>query len=208
MDLRGVSTVHADRNTAAGGKSKGDLILYINHRRCNFTVKPTICCKNIELLAVRIRPYYLPREFIKVLAVCVYIPPRPHVETALETVVTAVTDLQSRRPQAVLVISGDFNRITLDFSLPSMFQYMDCATGGNNTLDTLYDNIREAYKATPLPHLCKSDHILILLLSRYTPLVEKMVRWWTPEAEEDLRECFRQHRLECFIGPLWQWFPN
>ncbi|KAI5613862.1 hypothetical protein C0J50_9197, partial [Silurus asotus] len=121
---------------------------------------------------------------------------RAHVETALETVVAAVTDLQSRHPQAVVVISGDFNHITLDSSLPSMCQYVDCTTRGNNTIDLLYANIEDAYKATPLSPLSKSDHILISLHPRYTPLVRReppstrIVGRWTPEAEEELRDCF------------------
>lgn len=200
VELPGFSIVRADRDTAACGKSKGGgLILYINNRWCNpghFTVKSTICCRDCELLAVSIRPYYLPREFTHVLAVCVYIPPRAHVETAIEAVVTVVADLQSRHPEAVVVISGDFNHVTLDSSLSAMYQYVDCPTRGDNTIDLLYANIKDAYEATPLPPLGKSDHNLISLQPRYTPLVKRepptirTVRRWTPEAEEELRDCF------------------
>lgn len=70
----------ANKDTKACGKSKGaGLILYLNNRWCNpshVTVKDTLCCCDLELLAVSMRPDYLPREFTHVIAVCVYFPPR------------------------------------------------------------------------------------------------------------------------------------
>lgn len=56
--------------------------------------------------------------------------------------------------------------------------------------------MREAYSAMPLLPLGKSDHNLVHLQPRYTPLVRRQpittrtVRRWTPEAEEALRDCF------------------
>ncbi|KAI3355347.1 hypothetical protein L3Q82_017888 [Scortum barcoo] len=80
VDLLGFTAVRADRDTKASGKSKGGgLIMYVNNRWCNpghISVKTVSCCRDLELLAVSLRPYYLPREFSHVITVCVYIPPR------------------------------------------------------------------------------------------------------------------------------------
>uniref|UniRef100_A0A3Q0STQ2 Uncharacterized protein n=1 Tax=Amphilophus citrinellus TaxID=61819 RepID=A0A3Q0STQ2_AMPCI len=36
--------------------------------------------------------------------------------------------------------------------------YVHCPTRGENTLDRVYSNLKQAYKAVPLPHLGMSDH--------------------------------------------------
>lgn len=139
----------------------------MNNTWCNpghLTVKSVVCCKDCELLAVSLRPYYLPRELTHVLSVCVYIPPKANVETAVEMVQTTVAELQSRHPDALVVISGDFNHVTLESSLSTMHQYANCPTGNDKTIDLFYANIGDAYVATALPPLGKSDHNLVHLL--------------------------------------------
>jgi len=60
----------------------------------------------------------------------------------------------------------------------------------------MYANVRDAYKATPLPPLGKSDHNLYFLQPKYTPKVRRQptttrsFRKWTPRAEDALRDCF------------------
>ncbi|KAI4888592.1 hypothetical protein NFI96_032622, partial [Prochilodus magdalenae] len=39
--------------------------------------------------------------------------------------------------------------------------------GKNRTIDLLYANVRDAYRATPLPPLGKSDHTLVFLQPQY-----------------------------------------
>lgn len=96
VELSGFMAVRADRDTKTSSKSKGGgLILYTNNRWCNpshLTVKDTLCCRYLELLAVSMRPYYLPREFTQVIAVCVYIPPRADAGAACETIHQQVHD--------------------------------------------------------------------------------------------------------------------
>lgn len=108
-----------------------------------------ICCRDCELLAVSIRPYYLQREFTHVMVICVYIPPRANVEAALKAVHSSTAGLQTQHPDALIVISGDFNHVTLDSTLPALHQHVDCPTWKNKTIDLLYANVRGAYSATP-----------------------------------------------------------
>ncbi|XP_035812432.2 uncharacterized protein LOC118471519 [Amphiprion ocellaris] len=200
VDLPGFSVVRADRDPDASGKSKGGgLILYANQRWCHpnhLTVKTALCSRDLELLAVSIRPYYVPREFSHVIALCVYVPPRADAEAARESIYNITTALQSQHPDAFFLISGDFNHVTLDTTLASFHQYVSCHTRKNRTIDLLYANINDAYSVSPLPPLGKSDHNLVHLKPTYTPLVKRQIvttrqiRRWSPEAEDALRDCF------------------
>ena len=200
VELPGFTTVRADRDLKLSGKRKGGgLALYVNIRWCNpghVTVKETICCPDIEVLAVSLRPYYMPREFSHAIVVCVYIPPRATVEVACDTIYSVIAGLQTQHPEAFIAISGDFNHVTLDSTLPAFHQFVSCPTRKNRTIDLMYANVRDAYKATPLPPLGKSDHNLVFLQPKYTPKVRRQptttrsFRKWSPEAEDALRDCF------------------
>ena len=62
---------------AESGKRKGGgLAVFVNDSWCNsghITVKEQVCSKDIELLAVSMRPYYLLREFTQVIVFTLYI---------------------------------------------------------------------------------------------------------------------------------------
>jgi len=77
--------------------------------------------------------------------------------------------------------------VTLDSTLPAFHQFVSRPTRKNRTIDLMYANVRDAYKATPLPPLGKYDHNLVFLQPKYTPKVRSF-RKWTPEAEEALRD--------------------
>ncbi|KAI4888277.1 hypothetical protein NFI96_000585 [Prochilodus magdalenae] len=104
--------------------------------------------------------------------------------------------LQTQHPDAFIAISGDFNHITLDSVLTAFHQYVDCPTRKNRTIDLLYANVKDAYTATPLPPLGKSDHNLVHLQPQYKPRVRtqpittRSFRKWSPAAEAALRDCF------------------
>ncbi|XP_068162187.1 uncharacterized protein [Antennarius striatus] len=170
------------------------------------TVKSTLCNRDLELTAVSIRPYYLAREFSHVIVLAVYIPPRADPETARETICGTTSALRTRHPEALVIITGDFNHVTLDSSLPTMVQCVDCPTRKNRTIDLFYTNAKEAYTATPLPPLGKSDHNLVYLQPTYIPLVKRLpattrqVRRWSPEEEEMLRNCFQTTDWDVIVG--------
>ena len=102
VDLPGFTTVRADKDTKATSKRKGGgLAVFINKRWCNprhIMVKITICSRDIELLAVSLRPHYMPREFSHAIVVVVYIPPRAIAETACDVIHSAVERLQTQHP--------------------------------------------------------------------------------------------------------------
>ena len=77
VTVDGFQTVRADRSHRESGKKKGGGLAILINKWCHpshVTVKERVCSPDIELLAVSLRPYYLPREFSHVIIVVVYIP--------------------------------------------------------------------------------------------------------------------------------------
>ena len=214
VEIPGFITVRSNRKVESCGKKKGGgLAVYINARWCNpghVSTKISICTKDIELLAVSLRPFYLLREFGHVIAVIVYVPPRADATVACDVIHSAVAKLQTQHPEALVLISGDFNHVSLDTTLPAFSQYVDCNTRGNRTIDLLYANVKDAYSASLLPALGKADHNLVLLQPRYKSTVRKhptttrSFRKWTPEAVQALRDCFGTTNWDVLQGgALW-----
>lgn len=62
----------------------------------------------------------------------------------------AISQLQTAHPDAFFIVAGDFNKASLKSVLPQFHQHVKYATRGNNTLDLLYTNIKNALIAAPL----------------------------------------------------------
>ncbi len=95
------------------------------------------------------------------------------------------------------LLAGDFNQTDLRSVLPQFHQHVHTPTRGNNTLDCVYTNSPDSYKALPHPHFGQSDHISLLLLPTYTQLIksvkpsETTIKVWTDEATAALQDCFK-----------------
>jgi len=80
--------------------------------------------------------------------------------------------------------------------LPHFHQHVDFATRGSNTLDRAYTNIKAAFKAAPRPHLGSSDHLSVILIPAYSPLLTrgkptvKQVRVLPEGSVSVLQDCF------------------
>ena len=118
----GFLTVRADRDFNVSGKKKGGgIAMYVSERWCNprhVCIKERLCSPDIELLAVGLCPYYLPREFTSAIVITIYIPPSADREAAADVINTTVSRLQTQEPNAFVVTNGDFNHVMLDCSLP------------------------------------------------------------------------------------------
>ena len=193
-------TVRADRNCTKSGKRKGrGLAILVNSRWCkpgHITIKEQLCSLDVELLAVGLRPYHLPGEIPHVIIVVLYIPLSANPTSACSTIHTSISKLQNKHPSALIIMSGDFNHVTMDTVLPTFKQYVSCPTREERTLDLMYANIKDAYISSSLPPLGRSDHNLVHLKPCYVPLVKRKptttrtVRRWSEEAHEALQGCF------------------
>lgn len=96
-----------------------------------------------------------------------------------------------------------------DSTLPSIQQYVDYNTWDNKTLDHLYADSRNAYKAPTLPPVGISDNNLVLLRSQYVPALQRLhvamksvMRWIQEACEVLLHTPLRQ----CTVGQAtWGW---
>ena len=68
-------------------------------------------------------------------------------------------------------MAGDFNHADLRSVLPKFHQHVDFATREVNALDLVYTHISNTYRAEPRLHLSYSDHISVMLIPAYRPLV-------------------------------------
>ncbi len=82
------------------------------------------------------------------------------------------TEQQTNNPDCFFIIAGDFNHANLKTVLPKFYQQVNFPTRGNNTLDFVYTTVKRAYKAEPRPHLGYSDHISVILIPAYRPLIK------------------------------------
>lgn len=148
-----VETVRADRYLIENGKSKrGVLAILVNSNPCHIMVREWICCPDIELLAVWLRPYYLPREILHAIVVAVYIPPSGNSKSASSVIHNITSQWQTIHPNAIITILGDFNHITTEKTWPTFTKYLNCPTREESTLDLMYANVKNAYGSSPSLH--------------------------------------------------------
>uniref|UniRef100_A0A9J8A6D7 Reverse transcriptase domain-containing protein n=1 Tax=Cyprinus carpio carpio TaxID=630221 RepID=A0A9J8A6D7_CYPCA len=200
IQLDQLTCYRADRARVAGGKTRGGgLCVYINDAWCRDAV---VICKHcsplVEFMIIKCWPFYLPREYTAILLVSVYIPPNNNSNRndALNELYQHISEQQTAHPDAFLIIAGDFNHADLKSVFPKIHQHINFPTRGNNILDFVYTTQRGAYKALPLPHLGASDHITVMLMPAYRPLVkvakpvQKQIQVWPEGLSDALQDCF------------------
>ncbi|KAF7641217.1 hypothetical protein LDENG_00288860, partial [Lucifuga dentata] len=159
-------------------------------------VLTTYCSLVLEMLTIKARPFYLPREFSSVLLTAVYIPPQADKSLALDELYNIVNRLENSHPEAAFIVLGDFNRANMKKVLPKYHQHIRFPTRQEQTLDHCYTPFRDCYKALPRPAFGKADHCSILLLPAYRQKlkqekpVSRVVYKWNKEADEVLQDCF------------------
>ena len=136
----------------------------------------------------------------------VYIPPSASDKLALNTLLTTINKLQTAHPDGIFIVAGDFNQANLKTVLPKFHQHVTCPTRGQNTLDHVYSNIRDGYKASPLPHLGQSDHLSLFRTPAYRPLIVKTkpsvrnIKTWPEDAAAQLQDCFERTQWDLFAN--------
>ncbi|KAI4889071.1 hypothetical protein NFI96_016104, partial [Prochilodus magdalenae] len=129
--------------------------------------------RGLDLLVVKCRPFYLPREFSTVFILAVYIPPRANSAAALGLLHDAISKQETAHPDAVFTVTGDFNHCSLRTVLPKYHQHVSFPTRENNILDQVYSNVRGGYKAAARPHFGRYDHISVFLYPAYRQLLKQ-----------------------------------
>ena len=200
IQLARLTCYRADRELVEGGKTRGGgLCVYISDAWCRDAAVVCKHCSSLgELLIVKCRPFYLPREYTAVLLAAIYIPPSStnNRSEALNELHQHISEQQTAHPDAFLILAGDFNHANPKSVLPQLHGHVNFPTRGTNILDNVYTTNKGAYKALPLPHLGASDHTTVILMPAYRPLVKvtkpakKTIRVWPEGSSEALQDCF------------------
>ncbi len=201
VNLEGFTLVRMDRNQNSGKSKGGGVCAFINNKYCyplHITIKHQVCTKDIELLELCLRPYYLPREIHQIRLFIVYIAPSADTQAAAAIIHELVTQAEAEAPDAAKIILVDFNSCRLDEHLPTYQQYISCPTRNEACLDLCFGNTTDTFYAKALPGLGSSDHNMVRLVPAYEPRLwrEKAkrveIKSWTTTATETLQAC-----LEC-----------
>ena len=193
----GFSIYRQDRTSESGKKRGGGVCLMVNSRwGSDVAALSAHCSPDLELLSIKVRPFYLPREFSSVIVTAVYIPPQADKTCALEELYRVINGLEDAHPEAVSIVVGDFNRTNMKKVLPKYYQHINFPTRGDQILDHCYSQIRKCYKPLPRPAFGKSDHTSIMLIPTYRQRlkqekpVSRAVQRWSAEAISTLQDCF------------------
>ncbi|CAM4549296.1 unnamed protein product [Leuciscus chuanchicus] len=198
VELEGYTLVRMDRNQNSGKKKGGGVCAFINNTYCNpghITIKHLICTKDIELLALSLRPYHLPREIHQIRLFVVYIAPSADTLAAATMIHELITKAEEEAPDAANFVLGDFNSCSLKEHLPTYQQYVTCSTRNDACLDHCYGNIKDAFYSKALPGLGNSDHNMIKLTPIYVSRLRREktkrveVKCWTDVATKALQDC-------------------
>ena len=198
VDVSGFQIIRLDRSQTETQKSKvGGVCIYINGKWCrNYKIRFQLCQRDVELLGVSFRPFYLPREFGQIKIIAVYVPPDADEENAAATIAETVNSMEMASPDAPTIVLGDFNHCRIEGVLPNYQQNIYCATRGNNILDRCYCSVKDAYKPMVRPSIGRSDHLTVHLLPKYRQLIKRekikkrKVKVWDETAIENLQTCF------------------
>ena len=169
FNMDGYTLVRGDRDSNKTGKTTGGgVAAYVNSRWAkDITVFDKLSVADIECLTLSIRPFYLPREFTKVFITIVYIPPNANVKNAEQILHNIVIKTENDNPDAIKIVTGDFNSCQFDKCIPVYQQYINFATRDDKLLDLFYCNIPNAYITRKLHCLGISDHNMCLCMPVY-----------------------------------------
>ncbi|XP_070407627.1 uncharacterized protein [Nothobranchius furzeri] len=177
IQLEQLACYRVDRALIDGGKTRGGgVCVYICDEWCrDATVVRKHCSSLAELMIVKCRPFYLPREVSSILLVATYIPPSSNNSdrnAALNELHQTISEQQTAHPDGFIILAGDFNHVDLKTVLPKFHQHVHFPTRGDDILDLVYTQEKGAYKAIPLPHIGTSDHLTVMLMPSYRQRVK------------------------------------
>lgn len=158
-------------------------------------------CPDTKLITVKIRPFFLPREFSLVIFTVTYIPPLAYKSNAMDTLYKTIDSLENKYPDAVFIVDGNFNRVNLKKFLPKFYQHITFRTQVDQMLDHCYTALKNSYKPLPRPAFGKADHSSILLLPAYKQRLKTVIssiHQWREEAIFTLQDCFHTTDWQIF----------
>ena len=175
--LDGYNQFRNDRLPADSGKATGGGILtYIDKSwSTNNQLIHNHTDNHCEIMTVKSRPHWLPREFSSIISICCYTPftgesrLKSATTSTVYTISSHVTQMERKYPDACIQVMGDFNQLPL--KLNNYYQVIKKPTRNNRILDKCFTRVKNGYsQCHQLAKLGKSDHYVMHLIPTYTPL--------------------------------------
>lgn len=166
----------------------------------------THCTPALELLTIKVKPFYLPREFSSVILTVVYIPPQAAKTQALGELYEIINGLENTHPDAAFIVLGDFNRANMIGT--KFYQHISLPTKGEQILNHCYTPFKDSYKPFLHPAFDKADHSAILLLPAHKQrlkqekLFRKNIYKWYNVADVALQDCFETTDWQMFAHSM------
>ena len=175
-ELQGYEQFRNDRQPTASGKAYGGgILVYVDNKwSTNNNVIYNHTDNHCEILTIKSRPHWLPREFSSIISVSCYTPftgnsrLKQNATATAKTIATHVKDLEKTHPNSCIMVMGDFNQ--LPFRLDGYYQVVKTPTRNKRILDKCYLRVKDVFKQYQLSRLRDTDHYATHLIPAYTPL--------------------------------------
>lgn len=171
IELVGHTAYQADRAADSDKQSGGGLCIYINNSWCtNVTVVSKLCSPVGEIMLLKCRPFYLPREFTAVYVCAVYIPPNVNIKLALTQLYDCNNNSLVGHPGSVFIAAGDFNHADLKSVLHKFHRNVKCVTKEMTFWTKFIQMWRmaNAYRAQVCAHMGRLGHLCVVIPTVYT----------------------------------------
>ena len=200
-ELDGYSQYRNDRLPDKSGKScGGGILVYIDNKwSTNNQIIHNHTDEHLEIMTVKSRPHWLPREFTSVISVSCYAPftgksrLKANATSTSKIISMHVKQMERKYPDACVLVMGDFNQLPL--KLDGYYQVVKSHTRNNKILDKCYTKVKNGYtQCRQLAKLGGSDHFVMQLIPSYIPLsknkpVKLTRRDYSEENCDNLKAC-------------------
>ena len=207
-ELSGYDQFRNDRLPEDSGKNiGGGILVYIDKKwATNNKIIFNHTDNNCELMTIKSRPHWLPREFSSVITISCYTPftgqsrLKDSQNATINTILAHVKDIETTHPDACIMIMGDFNQLPI--KLNNYYQIVKKPTRNNRTLDKCFVRVKNGYShCHQLGHLGKSDHHVMHLIPTYRPLSTNKPTYVSCRKYSD-ENC--NNLLACFDTTIWE----
>ena len=118
---------------------------------------------NLEMMTIKSRPHWLPREFSSIILISCYAPftgnsrHKAATTSTINTIKSHITQMELKYPDACFIIMGDFNQLPL--KLNSYQQIVKKPTRNNKVLDKCFTKVKDGYDSVTNQQSLKSRTI-------------------------------------------------
>ena len=143
-------TLYRHDRTADSGKRRGrGVCVMLNSLwATDVAVLASHCSTVLEQLTVKIRPFFLPREFTAVVMSAVYTPPQADKAAALDDLYGIINGLENVHPETAFIVVGDFNRANMK-SCPSTISILTSSHVETRSLTIVIQHSRAVTNPSP-----------------------------------------------------------